>query len=91
MNVACPVYHFISASLCGEPSNHEMSLTVYDLRQTAFGVAHRMLGDAADAENIAQNCLVKLLSLDWQGIKSPLAYVATMAARDIEYPSKTTG
>lgn len=50
-------------------------------RQIAFAMAYRMLGDAEDAEDLAQNCAVKFLQIDWQTIRKPEAFVATMAAR----------
>lgn len=53
-----------------------------ELRQTAFAVAYRMLGNAADAEDIAQNCAVKLLSVDFDKVQNPHGYVAKMSSRE---------
>jgi RNA polymerase sigma-70 factor (ECF subfamily) len=54
-----------------------------DLRSRAFGIAYRMLGTVADAEDIAQESLLRVHRAQEHGqqIASPLAYVATVATR----------
>lgn len=51
------------------------------LRQTAFAVAYRMLGNADDAEDIAQSAMEQWLKHKPFGIEPPEAYIATIAAR----------
>lgn len=51
------------------------------LRQTAFAVAYRMLGNADDAEDIAQGAMEQWLKRRPEEIKNPEAYIATIAAR----------
>jgi RNA polymerase sigma-70 factor (ECF subfamily) len=58
--------------------------TLYDeVRPTAFGIAYRMLGSVAEAEDIVQEALLRLhRALDGgDRIESPRAYVATIATR----------
>lgn len=59
-----------------------MNVNAHELRQIAFAVAYRMLGDAGNAEDIAQNCAVKILSIHWPDINNAHAYIAKMATRD---------
>jgi RNA polymerase sigma factor (sigma-70 family) len=51
------------------------------LRQVAFAVAYRMLGDGIDAEDVAQDAMVRWLGTDAAGVERPIAFVATIAAR----------
>ncbi len=53
------------------------------LRPGAFGVAYRMLGSVSDAEDVAQEALLRLHAALGRGeeIESPRAYVATVATR----------
>ena len=54
-----------------------------ELRPVAFGIAYRMLGSVADAEDVVQEALLRLHRAleDGQRIESPRAYVATIATR----------
>lgn len=54
-----------------------------DLRPTAFGIAYRMLGSVAEAEDVVQEALLRLhRALETEErIASPRAYVATVATR----------
>lgn len=54
-----------------------------DLRGLAFGVAYRMLGTVADAEDIAQETMLRVLNAVAGGerLESPRAYVTTVATR----------
>lgn len=58
-----------------------MSPAHQGLRQVAFAVAYRILGNAPDAEDIAQDCAAHLMDVDPPQMDNPPAYVATMAAR----------
>ena len=54
-----------------------------ELRPRAFGIAYRMLGSVADAEDIAQESLLRVHHALERGdtIASPIAFVATVATR----------
>jgi RNA polymerase sigma-70 factor (ECF subfamily) len=54
-----------------------------ELRPRAFGIAYRMLGSASEAEDVAQEALVRLHSAIERGerISSPRAYIGTVATR----------
>jgi RNA polymerase sigma-70 factor (TIGR02957 family) len=54
-----------------------------ELRPRAFAIAYRMLGSVAEAEDVAQESLVRVhRSLEnGERIQSPLAFVATVATR----------
>lgn len=49
------------------------------LRRLAFDVAYRMLGSAAEAEDVAQETLLRLLAAD--GVDNDEAYTTTVATR----------
>ena len=51
------------------------------LRQIAFAVAYRMLGDSVDAEDIAQECYLKFSLLQSDKIRSQQAFIAKTSAR----------
>ena len=50
------------------------------LRGRAFAIAYRMLGSVGDAEDVAQEALLRLHAAD-EPVDSPGAYVATVATR----------
>jgi RNA polymerase sigma-70 factor (ECF subfamily) len=59
------------------------STLLEELRPRAFGIAYRMLGSVADAEDIAQESLLRVHRALERGetIASPIAFVATVATR----------
>ena len=55
-----------------------------ELRPVAFGIAYRMLGSVAEAEDVVQESLLRLdraLDDDRAPVESPRAYLATVATR----------
>jgi RNA polymerase sigma-70 factor (ECF subfamily) len=54
-----------------------------ELRPRAFGIAYRMLGSASEAEDVAQEALLRLHAAIQRGeeIASPRAYIGTVATR----------
>jgi RNA polymerase sigma-70 factor (TIGR02957 family) len=54
-----------------------------ELRPAAFAIAYRMLGSVAEAEDVAQESLLRLHEVLERGerIESPRAYIATVATR----------
>jgi DNA-directed RNA polymerase specialized sigma24 family protein/ketosteroid isomerase-like protein len=52
-----------------------------ELRRIAFAIAYRMLGDPPDAEDLAQETLVRWMQVDQSKVLRPDAYVASMSAR----------
>jgi RNA polymerase sigma-70 factor (ECF subfamily) len=52
---------------------------VNDLRELAFAVAYRMLGSVAEAEDVAQEALLRLH--DAEAVERPAAFVTTVATR----------
>ena len=52
------------------------------LRRHAFGVAYRMLGSATEAEDVAQEALVRLdRTAEEEDVRSPEAFLTTVATR----------
>ena len=50
------------------------------VRRRGFGVAYRMLGSVAEAEDVAQDAMMRLAQAD-EPIREPLAWVTTVATR----------
>jgi RNA polymerase sigma-70 factor (ECF subfamily) len=65
----------------GSPASEEALLA--ELRPPVFGVAYRMLGSVAEAEDVAQEALLRLHEALGRGeeIASPRAYAMTVATR----------
>jgi RNA polymerase sigma-70 factor (ECF subfamily) len=51
------------------------------LRPRLFGVAYRMLGSAAEAEDIAQDVWLRWQTTDRSAVRNPAAFLITTAAR----------
>ena len=50
------------------------------LRRHGFGVAYRMLGSVAEAEDVTQEALLRLTSQE-EAIEEPAAWMTTVATR----------
>src|SRR4051812_10022177 len=50
-------------------------------RQHLFSVAYRMLGSAADAEDLVQDCYLRWREVDASRVQSPKAFLTTMMTR----------
>ncbi len=50
------------------------------VRQRSFGVAYRMLGSVAEAEDVAQDAMLRLARTE-QAIEEPMAWITTVATR----------
>ena len=51
------------------------------VRPRLFGIAYRMLGSAAEAEDVVQDAWVRWQTTDRTGIRSPIAFLSTMTTR----------
>ena len=58
----------------------EMTENLEALRRHGFGVAYRMLGTVADAEDVAQDPLARLARVD-EELDEPAAWVTTVTTR----------
>jgi len=57
-----------------------MTENIEALRRHGFGVAYRMLGTVADAEDVVQEALVRLARVD-EHLDEPAAWVTTVTTR----------
>jgi RNA polymerase sigma-70 factor (TIGR02957 family) len=65
-----------------ETSAHDEGLSVFvSLRPRLFGIAYRMLGSAAEAEDIVQDVWLRWQSTNRSVILNPSAYLATTTTR----------
>ncbi|MFZ0666712.1 MAG: RNA polymerase sigma factor SigJ [Acidimicrobiales bacterium] len=55
--------------------------TFVELRPWLFGVAYRMLGVAAEAEDVLQDAYLRWASVDDSSVESPRAYLTTIVTR----------
>ncbi len=58
-----------------------MSQAFYELRPLLFGIAYRMLGSVADAEDIVQESFLRWQSRDPAEIRAPKAFLSTVVTR----------
>ncbi len=64
------------------PDGLENAVAVFDQhRRRIFGIAYRMLGTVADAEDIVQETWIRWQNADRDGIHDPAAFLATIATR----------
>lgn len=69
-------------ALPGAPVGEQEPAGVFDLhRQRLFSIAYRMLGSAADAEDILQEAFIRWLQSSRSEIVSPEAFLVTIVSR----------
>src|ERR1700742_3346030 len=71
-----------SAHPDAETGEHEDGLSAFAaVRPRLFGIAYRMLGSAADAEDIVQDAWVRWQTADRSGVRDAVAFLVTTATR----------
>ena len=71
-----------SVSFGVETGEHDDGLlTFFDVRPRLFGIAYRMLGSAAEAEDIVQDVWLRWQSTNRSAVENPPAYLATTTTR----------
>lgn len=71
-----------SASRDAEKNGHEDGFSVFDeVRPRLFGIAYRMLGSAAEAEDIVQDVWLRWQATDRSVVENPPAFLATTTTR----------
>ncbi|GAA3076818.1 RNA polymerase sigma-70 factor [Streptosporangium carneum] len=66
----------------GGPEDLEQAAAVFaGLRSRLFGIAYRMLGSAAEAEDLLQDVWLRWQSSDRAAVRDPAAFLATAATR----------
>ena len=66
---------------CGTTSPDDGLSTFLSVRPRLFGIAYRMLGSAADAEDIVQDAWVRWQTTDRSVVRDAAAFLATMTTR----------
>src|SRR3954463_6811104 len=65
-----------------EPQAHDEPLAEFiKMRPRLFGIAYRMLGSAAEAEDIVQDVWLRWQITDRSGVRDAAAFLATTATR----------
>ncbi|GAB2841197.1 RNA polymerase sigma-70 factor [Actinocorallia aurea] len=66
----------------GDPDDLEQAAAVFgEIRPRLFGIAYRMLGSAAEAEDLVQEVWVRWQTCDRAAVASPEAFLTTVATR----------
>jgi RNA polymerase sigma-70 factor (TIGR02957 family) len=66
----------------GETDKHDDGLSAFaPVRPRLFGIAYRMLGSAAEAEDIVQDVWLRWQSINRSTVENPPAYLATTTTR----------
>ena len=63
------------------PSSPEDTATFEEWRGLLFGIAYRMLGSAADAEDVVQDASIRWLRRHDRAVESVRAYLVTIVTR----------
>src|SRR3981081_3912631 len=72
----------LSARLDAETGEHDDGLSAFaGVRPRLFGIAYRMLGSAAEAEDLVQDVWMRWQCTDREAVQDPPAYLATITTR----------
>ena len=63
------------------PDVDEAAATFAELRPRLFGIAYRMLGSVADAEDVVQDVWIRWQEYDRSAVRDPAAFLATATTR----------
>ncbi len=63
------------------PTPEEDAATFEEWRSLLFGIAYRMLGSAADAEDVVQDACIRWMGRKEPAVASPRAYLVTIVTR----------
>ena len=64
------------------PATHDQGLAAFfSVRPRLFGIAYRMLGSAAEADDLVQDVWVRWQTTDRSSVQDPPSYLATTATR----------
>jgi RNA polymerase sigma-70 factor (ECF subfamily) len=63
------------------PDLDEAAATFTDLRPRLFGIAYRMLGSVADADDVVQDAWIRWQEYDRSAVRDPAAFLATTTTR----------
>jgi RNA polymerase sigma-70 factor (ECF subfamily) len=63
------------------PDVDEAAATFAELRPRLFGIAYRMLGSVADAEDVVQDVWIRWREYDRSAVRDPAAFLATATTR----------
>ena len=63
------------------PDVDEAAATFAQLRPRLFGIAYRMLGSVADAEDVVQDVWIRWQEYDRSAVRDPAAFLATATTR----------
>src|SRR5260370_41072591 len=64
-----------------EPAQDDGLGAFFAVRPRLFGIAYRMLGSAAEAEDLVQDVWIRWQSADRKAVQDPPAYLATITTR----------
>ena len=71
-----------STRLGAETGEHDDGLSAFaGVRPRLFGIAYRMLGSAADAEDVVQGVWLRWQSINRESVENPPAFLATTTTR----------
>src|SRR6201981_1530250 len=71
-----------SIGLGAEAGEYDDGLSAFaGVRPRLFGIAYRMLGSAAEAEDVVQDVWLRWQSMNRSAVKNPPAYLATTPTR----------
>jgi DNA-directed RNA polymerase specialized sigma24 family protein len=76
-----------SARLNAETGEHDDGLSAFaEVRPRLFGIAYRMLGSAAEAEDIVQDVWLRWQATDGSVVENPSAFLAKTTTKLVHQP-----